>query len=955
MSFKDWSIDVSLRRPKLITWVMVLSMFGISAIAAIPNFVDIPFLNKMIVDTDPENMLSYDEPVRVTHRDMKKQFNLPEMAVVGVVNEEHPDGVFNPETLANILKLTDFARNLRWEEDGKQHGIIEADMIAPSMVDNMEQGGLGVVTFSWLMKEAPKTAEEARAIGERAARLPFLNGTMVSEDRKSIMIFLPLTSKHVSHRVYNELLGKIKELNAKEKYMITGLPMAEDVFGVEMFMQMGISGPVSMMMLFFLLLIFFRKLNLVLAPMIIANVAVMVTMGMLIICGYPVHVLNSLIPIFIMPISVLDAVHILSEFYDRYQKTRDREKTIKVVMDELFTPMLFTSLTTAAGFGSLIFTPIPPVQVFGAFVAIGVMAAWLATVTFMPAYIMMINPAKLEKFGAVHAAAGQQEGGTGLLPRLLHWTGRATYSQAKLILALSLVVLAVAGYGLTKLVVNDNPIKWFGEDHPIRVADEVLNQHFGGTHEAFFALSARDEKYDSKKFLADLTAQGQQRAEALKAESPQVVQAFADLQALAAPAAERAQSRTAALEDLAKQVKDKAAQSGDPTWEHVGLFLDTELQKSEVMKDPVVLRYIEQLQAHMLKTNVVGKSNSLADMVKTVHRDLLLGEQAQFRIPDNSGAVAQTLLTFQTGHRPHDLWHFVTPDYRSTSIWIQLKSGDNKDMSELIHAMAAFTAANPPPHNLKTEWFGLTYLNVIWQDKMVVGMLQAFLGSFFIVFLMMAWMLRSALWGFLSMLPLTLTIVAIYGVVGLVGKAYDMPVAVLSSLALGLAVDFAIHFLARAQAYRAQYGSWEAANAAIFGEPARAITRNIIVVALGFTPLLLAPLTPYNTVGMLLASILLVSGVSTLLLMPALVRVLEKWLFSPRIMAGHGGTRWGLAGSTGISVGGTIALTLASYTDLTAQELTGLGAAIAVVVTIVTYVVMRMRSPDAKVEVSPSV
>lgn len=953
MSFKDWCIDISIRRPKLVTIVMVATMFAISGLAALPNFVPIPFLNKLIVDTDPENMLSHDEPVRVTHREMKKQFNLPEMAVVGVVNEEHPDGVFNPETLSNIYKLTEFARGLRWEEDGKVHGIIEADMIAPSMVDNMEQGGLGVVKFSWLMPEPPKTAEEARAIGEKAARLPFLNGTLVSEDRKSVMIFLPLSSKDVSHKVYTQLLAKIQELNPKEKYMLTGLPMAEDVFGVEMFVQMGVSGPMSMMMLFFLLMFFFRKLNLVLAPMIIANVAVMVTMGMLVVCGYPVHVLNSLIPIFIMPISVLDAVHILSEFYDRHQKTKDREKTIRHVMDELFTSMLYTSLTTAAGFASLMFTPIPPVQVFGAFVAIGVLSAWFATVMFMPAYIMLLNPEKLEKFGAVHAAAGQ-EAPKGPLPRLLHWVGGRTYHQAKPILGLSMVVLVIAGYGLTKLVVNDNPIKWFGEDHPIRVADDTLNHHFGGTHEAFFALSAREEKYDAKQFLADLNTQAQQRAEALKAENPQVVQAFADLQALAAPAAERAQSRAAALEDLAKQIKAKAEQSGDAVWEHVGLFVDAEQQRSEVMKDPVVLRYIERLQAEMLKTQVVGKSNSLADIVKTVHRDLMLGEQAQFRVPDNSGAVAQTLLTFQTGHRPHDLWHFVTPDYRSTSIWVQLKSGDNKDMTELMDAMAAFTAANPPPHNLKAEWFGLTYLNVVWQDKMVVGMLQAFAGSFFIVFIMMAWMLRSALWGFLSMLPLTLTILTIYGVVGLVGKAYDMPVAVLSSLALGLAVDFAIHFLVRAKAYRAQLGSWEAANAAIFGEPARAITRNVIVIALGFTPLLVAPLTPYNTVGMLLASILLFSGVSTLVLMPALVRVMEKWLFSPRMMQGQGGTRAGLAFATGISVGGTIAVSLPQHVDLSNQTILGLGAAVTAGVSIVTYVVMRMRSAEVKVEVSPS-
>ena len=72
--------------------------------------------------------------------------------------------------------------------------------------------------------------------------------------------------------------------------------------------------------------------------------------------------MSSMIPIFIIPIAVLDAIHIVSEFFDRYQATKDRKKTIHDVMNTLFMPMLFTSLTTVAGFASLALTPIPPVQ-----------------------------------------------------------------------------------------------------------------------------------------------------------------------------------------------------------------------------------------------------------------------------------------------------------------------------------------------------------------------------------------------------------------------------------------------------------------------------------------------------------------------------------------------------------------------------------------------------------------
>ena len=125
---------------------------------------------------------------------------------------------------------------------------------------------------------------------------------------------------------------------------------------------------------------------------------------------------------------------------------------------------------------------------------------------------------------------------------------------------------------------------------------------------------------------------------------------------------------------------------------------------------------------------------------------------------------------------------------------------------------------------------------------MVWGMLQSFMGSFIIVFIMMSILFRSPLWGIICMIPLTITIVVIYGIIGLIGKDYDMPVAVLSALTLGMAVDFAIHFLERARATYDQTCSWQKSVTEMFGEPARAITRNVLVIAIGFLPLLAAPL-----------------------------------------------------------------------------------------------------------------
>jgi predicted RND superfamily exporter protein len=130
------------------------------------------------------------------------------------------------------------------------------------------------------------------------------------------------------------------------------------------------------------------------------------------------------------------------------------------------------------------------------------------------------------------------------------------------------------------------------------------------------------------------------------------------------------------------------------------------------------------------------------------------------------------------------------------------------------------------------------------------------------------------------MLPLSVTITFIYGVIGLVGKDYDMPVAVLSSLTLGLSVDFAIHFLQRARSIHEETGSWQGTMVQVFSEPARAIARNAIVIAIGFLPLLLSPLVPYNTVGVFLCAIMAISCLVTLILLPGAMSLLRRRFFA---------------------------------------------------------------------------
>ncbi|MDT8439529.1 MAG: MMPL family transporter [Wenzhouxiangellaceae bacterium] len=859
-----------------ITGLMVVSTLLLVATAVLPSVWPdrFPMLHPATIDTDPENMLAHDEPVRLFHDQAKKEFDLYDLVVVGIVNETDPDGVFNPETLARIHALTEFAQSLHDPDSPESalRGVVGVDVIAPSNVDDIRQAGPGQVAFSWLMDEPPATREAAREIRERALRIPMLRETMVAGDGQAIALYLPLTHKDFSWNVRQSILEFTADWPGDDQVHITGLPVAEDTFGVEMFYQMAISAPLAMLVIFVLMWWFFRNLTLVIAPMIVALVTSLSTMALLVISGNTIHIMSSMIPIFIMPIAVLDSVHILSEAFDCHRRYNDRRKTITAVMRQLFRPMLYTSLTTTAGFASLALTPIPPVQVFGIFVAIGVMLAWLWSILFIPAWFMMIPEHRLQDFG--HAEADDRDERKPLA-RLLHATAPLTLAGRHLILAAALVLLVIAGWGISQIRINDNPTKWFEPSHPIRVADRVLNEHFAGTYTAFLELKDVTNRKVPDVVESVKTALRAAASDATDDDSAAVFErAGTILTGIDAPDA------AAWFEQAGQRLQAEADRADDPfAWDDAWLVVDRERSLLETFKRPDVLDWMIALQEHLLADPRVGKVNALPDIVRVVHRELLAGNDAEFRIPERADTVAQTLMTYQNSHRPQDLWRFVTPDYRKANLWIQMVSGDNRDMEQVIAALDAFLEGNPPPTAVEANWFGLTYINVVWQDKMVNGMLWAFLGSFGIVLLMMVVLFRSFLWGLLAMIPLTLTVALIYGVIGLIGKDYDMPVAVLSALSLGLAVDFAIHFLTRARQVHAETGCWRETANKMFGEPARAISRNVIILGAGFLPLLAAPLVPYQTVGIFIAAIIFSAGLITLLLLPALITYFQTVLF----------------------------------------------------------------------------
>ncbi len=724
-------VELGIARPKLI-------MFAALAVTVVLGAA----ILRVDVDTDPENMLSSSHSVRVLNRSIAEEFGTKNMLVLGIVDEA---GVFDAGTLGSAARLVSDIKGI--------------DKIDPE----------GVLSFTAVssIPAGDLSEDDVKRISADLAADPVLGSRVLSGDGTGLAVYIPLREKGDVNGVTSEVerLLAVHGLDGKGNHL-AGLPLAEEKFGRDMFIQMGLLAPIAGMLIFMLMLYFFRKLILVVAAMLVAMLSVVWTMGLLTGTGFTLHIMSSMIPVFLMPIAVLDSIHILSEFFERYPVSQDRKTTLRTVYGELATPISFTSLTTAVAFASLALAPIPPVQVFGLFVAFGVFAAWLLTMLFLPAFVMMLGEEGLQK-----SLRGDAEMGSKTLTGGLRILGGFAVGKPIIFPILFIALGAVAIPGMLNVSVNDNPVRWFKSGSDIRIATEEFNRLFPGVYNASLVL------------------------------------------------------------------------------------------EGENLTEPETVTQLLELRDRLSRLSFVGQVTSYADLVSP---GVDAVPKTDDEIEDSLDAVFDSPQGIYAGG-------LISEDYGRANVQVSMKKGDNKSMQKVLDEAEDFLAARPFPSGTSAEWAGETYLNLVWQDKMVSGMLKAFISTFIVVFVLMVLLFRSLVWAVLAILPLSATILLVYGVIGFSGKDYDMPIAVLSTLVLGIAIDFAIHFIQRYRQLMEEHASVGMALARIYEEPARAITKNAIIIAIGFVPMFFASLTPYIIVGIFMASIMVLSWVVSLALLPSLI------------------------------------------------------------------------------------
>ncbi|MEJ2418823.1 MAG: efflux RND transporter permease subunit, partial [Exilibacterium sp.] len=198
--------------------------------------------------------------------------------------------------------------------------------------------------------------------------------------------------KHLSTQQLNQFMQAIREVSARHQetdfpIRLAGGPVIDAEHNHTIHQDFGTLLPLTAVMVFLILLLLLRRVSAAIIAMLPVFLCLFVTIGVMGWLGFPVNQVSVAMPPLILTVCIGDSVHILSLFYSRLQSDGDRDRAIVYALKRSGVAILFTSLTTAAGFLAFTMSDIKPIAEFGVMIAFAAMAAFIYSVVLVPAVL----------------------------------------------------------------------------------------------------------------------------------------------------------------------------------------------------------------------------------------------------------------------------------------------------------------------------------------------------------------------------------------------------------------------------------------------------------------------------------------------------------------------------------------------------------------------------------------
>jgi hypothetical protein len=293
---------------------------------------------------------------------------------------------------------------------------------------------------------------------------------------------------------------------------------------------------------------------------------------------------------------------------------------------------------------------------------------------------------------------------------------------------------------------------------------------------------------------------------------------------------------------------------------------------------PDYLRQMQDYQRFLEGFDRVGKTLSIADMVRDMNLALHEGGPAYDALPPTADGAEQLFFIYSMGSPPAEFEGLIDPTHTMATVTARLRQVDaqnvplgTRDTAGILAEIEKYVAAHFSPE-LKVTPSGRAQDIVRTSDYIVQGLIRSMLTAVVPIWLLAALIFRSPAAGFFGIATTAVGLTLNFGVMGWFGIPLDIATTLISSIAIGIGVDDAMHYLLRLRRTMRRGETDPArAMAVTLAETGRAILFTSATMVLGFSIFMVASFRPVVYFGGLTALSMITTSVAALLIVPVLL------------------------------------------------------------------------------------
>ena len=699
---------------------------------------------------------------------------------------------------------------------------------------------------------------------------PLYKGLLYSEKGNVSLMIVAVDETFLSDKTKMNVVLDIEKLTQKYernfgKIHFAGLPHLRVLISKRILGEMAFFVALSLVVTSCLLFLFFRSFRVVLICLIVVSFAVIWSLGSLAFLEFRLSSLMALLPALMIVIGVPNCIFLMTKFHQEMKEHGNKVKALSLVIQKIGTATFLTNFTTAIGFLTFAFTNSTNLMQFGIVASTNIMMVFLLSLCILPIFTSFFNSPKSR-----HLKHLDRKFAVGMLNFIVEIAQR----KRKLIYFVSLIIVLISLYGLTKIKLTGNITSDLPKDDSIYKDVKFMEKHFGGSIPFEMMISYKE----SGRLMTKSTLS--------KLEEIQLILH-----------SDSVFSRSVSPVDFVKLINmsyygnnlDKYTLIANRDRLRLKKYVDN-LAISNVNGGGYSLKELVDTSTCTIRircqmkdigsNEVYDKVNSLKIQVDEILNPTKREIERFYKISKTSNQIKRSNYIDSIFETNSSIASGIGAIYAQKYPKLETQFSNNPDFIRRFYSKKDFLPNLRKAIN--TEYFDVIYTGVsvvasAGTRYLVNNLISSLIFAIFCIGVLMALLFRSWRMVLISMIPNIIPLIVTAGIMGFFGIPLKPSTLLIFSIAFGISIDDTIHFLSK---YRQELKNkhWDLKNCVLkaIRESGLGMFYTSIVLFCGFSVFAFSQFGGTQALGILISITLLVAMVNNLILLPALLLSMDK-------------------------------------------------------------------------------